>query len=223
MFNDSTIIQFINLHNITMEQLYNTTRKFSDKAVADFRLIDIAVNEKESIAYSNLLDKYKIPVYHLILKMVKNIDDAEDLTIETFSKAFRVLEKFKKEYAFSTWLFKIATNNSIDFLRKKKINTFSINTTLKKGGGNAINIDLEDVNLTPDEKVIKDQKIKLIQKFVGELPIKYGRLIELRYFKEYSYKEIAEATDTPLGTIKTQLSRAKELMYELIKNKKSQL
>ena len=92
-------------------------KQFSEKALQDFQLIDQAVNEHDEQAYAMLMERYKKPVYHMILKMVRNVDDAEDLTMEAFTKAFKNLYKFKKDYTFSTWLFRIATNNSIDFIR----------------------------------------------------------------------------------------------------------
>lgn len=198
-------------------------KHFSDKALKDFELIDQAVKGKDQSAYAELMSRYKKPVYHMILKMVRNVDDAEDLTIEAFAKAFKNLHKFKKDYTFSTWLFRIATNNSIDFIRKKKLETFSLNTTFKDDNGDTVNIDVEDQNLNPQEEAIKSQKRELIQLFVTKLPSKYQRLVKLRYFQELSYEEIAKELDAPLGTVKAQLHRARELMYDLVKNKRDHL
>jgi len=198
-------------------------KQFSDKALEDFRLIDLAVSESDEQAYAVLMERYKRPVYHMILKMVRNIDDAEDLTIEAFAKAFKNLHKFKKDYTFSTWLFRIATNNAIDFIRKKRLETMSLDTSYHDDNGDAVQIDVEDNNLNPQEEAIKTQKIELIQLFVTKLPPKYQRLVRLRYFKEYSYEEIATELNAPLGTIKAQLHRARELMYDLVKNKKDHM
>ena len=198
-------------------------KQFSDKALEDFRLIDLAVSESDEQAYAVLMERYKRPVYHMLLKMVRNIDDAEDLTIEAFAKAFKNLHKFKKDYTFSTWLFRIATNNAIDFIRKKRLETMSLDTSYHDDNGEAVQIDVEDNNLNPQEEAIKTQKIELIQLFVTKLPPKYQRLVRLRYFKEYSYEEIATELNAPLGTIKAQLHRARELMYDLVKNKKDHM
>lgn len=198
-------------------------KHFSDKALKDFELIDQAVKGKDQGAYAELMSRYKKPVYHMILKMVRNVDDAEDLTIEAFAKAFKNLHKFKKDYTFSTWLFRIATNNSIDFIRKKKLETFSLNSTFKDDNGDTVNIDVEDQNLNPQEEAIKSQKRELIQLFVTKLPSKYQRLVKLRYFQELSYEEIAKELDAPLGTVKAQLHRARELMYDIVKNKRDHL
>ncbi|WP_109831785.1 RNA polymerase sigma factor [Reichenbachiella versicolor] len=195
-------------------------KQFSDKALKDFKLIDKAVDDGNEQAFAELMERYKRPVYHMILKMIRNTDDAEDLTIEAFAKAFKNLHKFKKDYTFSTWLFRIATNNTIDFIRKKKLKTFSLNTSFTDDAGESVNIDVEDNNLNPQEEAIKAQKIELVQMFVTKLPPKYQRLVKLRYFDELSYDEIAKTLEAPLGTVKAQLHRARELMYDLVKDKK---
>lgn len=196
--------------------------RFSPKALEDFKLIDMAVDGDEK-AYAKLLNRYRRAVYHVILKMVRNVDDAEDLTIESFAKAFRSLHRFKKDFTFSTWLFRIATNNTIDFIRKRKLNTLSIENTFTDDNGDAVSIDVEDLNLNPQEETIKLQKEEIIQVFVGMLPAKYQKLVRLRYFHELSYEEIAKELEAPLGTVKAQLHRARELMYELVKNKKEHI
>ena len=198
-------------------------KQFSDKALQDFQLIDQAVNENDEQAFAMLMERYRKPVYHMILKMVRNVDDAEDLTIEAFTKAFRNLYKFKKDYTFSTWLFRIATNNSIDFIRKKKLDTMSLDTSYQDESGASMTIDVKDKNLNPQEEAIKAQKIEYIQLFVTKLPAKYQRLVRLRYFNELSYEEIARELDAPLGTVKAQLHRARELLYDLIRNKKDHI
>lgn len=198
-------------------------KHFSDKALQDFKLIDSAVEGEDQQAFASLMQRYKKPVYHMILKMVRNVDDAEDLTIEAFAKAFKNLHKFKKDFTFSTWLFRIATNNTIDFIRKKRLNTMSLNTSFNDDNGDAVTIDVQDKNLNPQEEAIKAQKIALVQMFVNKLPAKYQRLVKLRYFDELSYEEIARELEAPLGTVKAQLHRARELMYELVKGKKEHI
>ncbi|MBS1952491.1 MAG: RNA polymerase sigma factor SigW [Cytophagales bacterium] len=197
--------------------------RFSSKALEDFELVDRATGGDDK-AYAKLLQRYRRSVYHTILKMVRNVDDAEDLTIEAFSKAFRNLGRFKKDFTFSTWLFRIATNNTIDFIRKKKLNTLSINNMYTDDDGQAVSLDVQDnENLDPQEEAIRSQKVELIQVFVNMLPGKYQKLVRLRYFNELSYEEIAEELEAPLGTVKAQLHRARELLYDLVKNKKEHL
>ena len=194
-------------------------RGFSDKAIEDFDLIDKAVNDKDQQAYATLMKRYKKAVYFMILKMIRDADDAEDLTMEAFAKAFRNLHRFKKDYTFSTWLFRIATNNTIDFIRKKKLKTMSLNNTLTDDGGNSVNIDIEDDDNNPQDEYIRTQRIEMVRIFVDKLPAKYRKLVKLRYFDELSYEEIAQELDKPLGTVKAQLHRSRELLYEIAQGK----
>lgn len=188
-------------------------KKYSKKALKDFKLVEEALNGDEK-AYAKLMGNYRNAVYYTILKMVRNVDDAEDLTIEVFGKAFKNIKKFKKTYSFSTWIFRIATNHCIDFLRKKKLNTLSINVNQK----NKSSIQIETQEPNPQDLAIKAQRIRIVREFVELLPKKYKRLVKLRYFDELSYDEIAKKTESPLGTIKAQLYRAKELLYDIAKN-----
>ncbi|KEO72772.1 RNA polymerase sigma factor [Anditalea andensis] len=192
---------------------------FSDKALEDFELIDRAVVQKDQQAFATLMKRYKKAVYFMILKMIRDADDADDLTMEAFAKAFKNLHKFKKDYTFSTWLFRIATNNTIDFIRKKKLKTMSLNNTLTDDGGNSVNIDVEDDDNNPQDEFIRTQRIEMVRIFVDKLPAKYRKLVKLRYFDELSYDEIAEELDKPLGTVKAQLHRSRELLYEIAQGK----
>ncbi len=204
------------------EQEQDNERLFSTKALADFKLIDRAINGDEK-AYAELMRRYKKPVYHTLLKMVRNSDDADDLTIEAFAKAFKNLPKFKKEYTFSTWLFRIATNNCIDFIRRKKLETTSISTGYSDENGDPIDIDIRDENLNPQESAINVQKIEIVRTMVTLLPDKYQQLVQLRYFDELSYEEIAQQLNAPLGTVKAQLHRARELLYDIARAKKDMI
>lgn len=198
----------------------DVNKEFSEKAKKDFLLIELAKEKGDEKAYAELMQRYKKPVYHMILKMVRNVDDAEDLTIEAFAKAFKNLKKFNPEFTFSTWLFRIATNNCIDFIRKKKLDTFSISNSFKDDNGDSLDIDIKDSNLNPQEETIKSEKVEIIQAIVTKLPPKYQVLVKLRYFQELSYEEIAIEIDAPLGTVKAQLHRARELLYDLVKHRR---
>jgi RNA polymerase sigma-70 factor (ECF subfamily) len=197
-------------------------KQFSAKAQKDFLLVD-AAKEGDQKAFAELMQRYNKPVYHMILKMIKKPNDAEDLTIEAFAKAFKNLEKFNPQYTFSTWLFRIATNNCIDFIRKKKLDTMSIHSTYTDDNGESVSIDIKDAGLNPQEVAIKNQKIEIMRNIVTQLPPKYQILVELRYFKELSYDEISKELQAPLGTIKAQLHRARELLQELVKNKRDKI
>jgi RNA polymerase sigma-70 factor (ECF subfamily) len=184
----------------------------SDKARNDLLLVELAKNGNEK-AFSNLLNRYRDSIYFMLLKMVNNASDAEDLTIEAFGKAFRSLDSFTPDFAFSTWLFKIATNNCIDFIRKKQISPTPIDQLHDDLEHLTVNIqsDLPD----PEETLINDQKIAVLRDIVNQLKPRYRNLIELRYYKEYSYEEIATELKLPIGTVKAQLYRAKSLLFNI--------
>ena len=191
----------------------------SEKAQYDYKLVIRAVERSDQKAYAELMTRYRDSIYFMLLKMVNNKDDADDLTIEAFGKAFKRLSQYTPNYAFNTWLFKIASNNCIDFIRRKKNNTtFSIDKTYANDEGGEISVDLKSSMLDPEEKVIKKQKIKLMHEIVEKLKPRYRELIELRYFQEYSYEEIAVKLDIPIGTVKAQLFRAREFLYNIMKN-----
>jgi RNA polymerase sigma-70 factor (ECF subfamily) len=206
--------------DFSVEQNPFDSKQFSEKALQDFKLIDQAKEQGDQKAYAELMKRYKKPLYHTILKMVRNVDDAEDLTIEAFAKAFRSLHKLKKDYTFSTWLFRIATNNCIDFIRKKRLETTSISASYRDDNGEDVSMDIKDINLNPQEEAIKGQKIEIMQLIITKLPPKYQTLVNMRYFRELSYEEIADELQAPLGTVKAQLHRARELLYDLVKDKK---
>src|ERR1044071_1142052 len=114
----------------------NNNEKLTTKAVYDYKLVQAALNQGDQKAYAELLQRYRESVFYMMLKMCGNKDDAEDLTIEAFGRAFKKLEQYTPDYAFSTWLFKIASNNAIDFLRKKKQKqTLSIDTRAENTEG----------------------------------------------------------------------------------------
>jgi RNA polymerase sigma factor (sigma-70 family) len=198
-------------------------RGFSIKALEDFDLIDRAVQDKDQQAYATLMKRYKKAVYFMILKMIRDADDAEDLTMEAFAKAFKNLERFKKDYTFSTWLFRIATNNTIDFIRKKRLKTMSLNNTLSDDSGNSVTIDIEDDDNNPQDVYIRTQRIEMVRIFVDKLPAKYRKLVQLRYFDELSYEEIAQELQKPLGTVKAQLHRSRELLFEIASGKEKHI
>ncbi len=190
---------------------------FSDKAKRDFKIVERAKNGDQK-AYADLMGLYKDSIYFMLLKMVNNKRDAEDLTIEAFGKAFKNLHLYTPNFAFSTWLFKIASNSGIDFLRKQK----SIQRHISLDQAEEERISESSVNLIssnpdPEESMIKKQKSILMHTVVKKLNPLYRKLIELRYFKEYSYLEIAEELNLPLGTVKIRIHRSKELLFNTLK------
>lgn len=203
-----------------MEKLLNNN--LSDKAKYDYTLVCRALDSNDEKAYAEIMARYREPIYYMLLKMIRSEVDAEDLTIEAFGKAFKKLEQYEPTYAFSTWLYKIATNNCIDFIRKKKMKTLSLDAN-QEGEENSRNYEPISYTLTPEEEIIQNQKIIVMHKVVDQLKPRYKALIELRYFKEYSYQEIATEMKLPLGTVKAQLFRAKELLHEILKDRRNSI
>ncbi|BDS11998.1 RNA polymerase sigma factor [Aureispira anguillae] len=196
-------------------------KKLSDRALEDFELVRKAVDANNQLAYAELMERYRDSIYHTMFKMVHNHDDAEDLTIEAFGKAFRKLHTYTPNYAFSTWLFKIATNNGIDFLRKKRLKLLSIDDPLEKDGEQDFSNNLKSSALDPEERYIRQQRKLIMRTLLNKLSDKYRIMIELRFFEELSYQEIAEQLNLPIGTVKAQLFRAKELLYDVLKKSKA--
>ncbi len=190
--------------------------KLTDKAQQDFALVEAALRGEEK-AFARLLSKYKDAIYYMLLKMVNNKSDAEDLTIEAFGKAFKNLHQYSPNYAFSTWLFKIASNNCIDFLRKRKGVLISIENN-QEGSENDQPVKLKSIDPDPEQKMIRIQKAILLRRIVRRLKPRYRMLVELRYFREYSYEEIAHELKLPLGTVKAQLFRAREMLFKMIES-----
>ncbi len=195
----------------------------SSKAQYDIQLVYRAIEKHDQAAYSELLDRYKESVYYLLLKMVNNKDDAEDLTIEAFGKAFKNIAQYTPNFAFSTWLFRIATNNCIDFIRKKRAVTLSLDRTFISGDGDEMTMDVRSDSPDPEEHMIRKQKNVFMRSLVEKLKPRYRVLIELRYFQELSYEEIAERLDLPLGTVKAQLFRSREFLYNIIRNSQEKI
>lgn len=192
---------------------------FSPNAKNDFKVV-FRAKEGDQKAYAELMQRYKDSIYFMALKMVNNKDDAMDLTVETFGKAFENLDKYKPDFAFSTWLFRIATNNCIDFIRKKRLNVVSLNT-LTDQDGEERQLEVRSENLNPEETSIKKQENEKLKNIVDQLPSRYRTLIILRYFEEQSYEEIAQQLDLPLGTVKAQLFRARDLLANVMNRKKT--
>lgn len=194
----------------------------SDKAKKDLMLVEAAIKGDQS-AYAELMERYRDSIYFMMLKMVKNADDADDLTIEAFGKAFNRLKQYSPSYAFSTWLFKIASNNCIDFIRKKRIKLTSMDSGIKNDDGETMYIDARSSAKDPEQEVIHNQKIKHMRELVSQLKPRYRVLVEKRYFEELSYEEISQELDLPLGTVKAQLFRARDFLANMMENTKDSI
>jgi RNA polymerase sigma-70 factor (ECF subfamily) len=190
----------------------DVAQKLTSKGQRDYNFIQRALNDNDQQAYECLLNHYRDSVYYLMLRITKNHDDAEDLTIEAFGKAFSKLHQYTPEFGFSTWLFRIAANNAIDFKRRGRVKQVSIEGN---NLGSTANLNqMTDKEPNPEHKLILDQQIKMMHQLVAKLRPHYRRLIELRYFEDLSYEEIAQRMNLPLGTVKAQLFRAREFLSQ---------
>ncbi len=192
----------------------------SEKGQYDYKLVQRALHEQDQKAYAELMQRYREPIYFMLLKMVNNKDDADDLTIEAFGKAFKRLGQYTPQFAFSTWLFKIASNNCIDYIRKKRIRAISIDQGFMNDEGDTIEISVKDSILDPAEQLQREERIGKMRMIVDKLKPRYRKLVELRYFDEKAYEEIAEELNLPLGTVKAQLFRAREFLFQMMQNTK---
>lgn len=192
----------------------------TDKARHDAILVKKVLDSGDRRAYAELMKTYADQVYSTMLKMTGDVLDSEDLTLEAFSKAFEKLQQYTPEFAFSTWLFRIAKNNCIDHLRRKK-----------KEESNASNPDGNELDLPalsteipcqlpgPEQLLINRQETILLRKIVQGLKPSYKAIIEMHYFKELSCEEIALELNLPENTVKVRLFRARELLYNILMKK----
>ena len=188
-----------------------------DSRAEDMRLIAQALSGTQP-AYRALLKKYHNQVYNVLFRMVHQRDEVEDLTQEAFIKAFASLKNFNGEYAFSTWLLRIAQNNCIDFIRKKKLQTFSIDKPLQSKDGE-ITFELPASTYEPDRVLIANQRANAIEEAINSLPPKYRAVIVMRHSEEKDYQEIADELGVPIGTVKAHIFRAREMLNKALRKK----
>lgn len=201
--------------NYTKSKAQNPNSRLSARALEDYNLVLKAVEGSQQ-AYTMLMNRYQQSVFHTILKMLNNREDAHDLTQEAFTKAFKKLHLYTPTYAFSTWLFKIAINNCIDFIRKKKLQMLSIDEPVEQGSKQDYSNNLKSTSLDPEERYIRKQRVDVMRQLMSKLTPKYRLMLEMRFFEELTYQEIANELDIPLGTVKAQLYRAKELLNNIL-------
>jgi RNA polymerase sigma-70 factor (ECF subfamily) len=175
------------------------------------KIIEKAING-DQVAFTSLLDMYWNEVYGFMLKRTENETDSEDITIETFSKAFDKIASYNSEFQFNTWLIAIAKNVHIDMLRKKK-STLFVDMNYEKDF-QAYNV--ADTTPSAEDKLITEQNLSRLLAYIKELKPHYQEVIQLRYFQELSYQEIAEHLNEPLNNVKIKLLRAKKLLAEII-------
>lgn len=205
-----------------MEVIGHCIRRKKSYGEDDYHLVQKAVAGDQD-AYSALLGRYKRSVFQLMLQRVKNPAEAEDMTMEAFEKAFLNLSSYAPTHAFSTWLFRIAINNCIDNNRKKRLPVLWLEGISKVAGfdSEALKHNFTET-LTPEDLLIRQQRTTMVRSLLSRLSVRQRRLIEMRYYEELSYEEIAQQLDLPLGTVKTGLFRARERMQKLLRTPPAQ-
>ena len=192
------------------------TNNLTEKGKRDLKLINRALETGDPTAYNELMKLYRDPLYFMLYEKVGDQELAKDLTIESLGKAFKKLHLYVPNYVFSTWLFTVARNHCIDYLRKNKLPTVSIDKMMLDEDGKRTNFDLISDILNPEQEMEKKQRIAILRQIVDQLKPKYRALVKLRYFKEMTYVEIATTLDIPIGTVKAQLHRSREQLFKIM-------
>lgn len=174
----------------------------------------LAGNQK---AYALLVERHRQSLYHVINRIVRNSDVASDLVQETFMKAFASLATYRSEYRFSTWLYKIAANASIDHLRKKRIQALSLDRPFETGDGQ-VELEVPDYSYHPERDLERKEQTVTIEDAIASLPPKYREVIIYRHQDDKSYEEIADLLHIPVGTVKARIFRARELLKKKLRN-----
>ena len=189
----------------------------SESSLEDDQFI-IDAKKGDQRAYKKIMEKYEKPLFFHVYKMIKDQNQVEDIVQEAFMKAFKNLESYDTSYAFSTWLYRITTNHTIDYLRKKKLKTTSIHNPIKTKDGE-MEIEISGESKT-DRQIIRKERKQIINNAIKNLPDKYRVVIEMRHLQELSYQEISDELDLPLGTVKAHIFRAREMLYKALIDKK---
>ena len=192
------------------------SNKLTAKGERDLKLIRRALENGDTTAYNELLKLYRDPLYFMLYEKVNDKELAKDLTIESLGKAFNKLHLYTPIYTFSTWLFTVARNHCIDYLRKNKLSTISIDKIILNSDGKASSLDLKSSDLNPEQKLEKKQRIAMLRQVVDSLKPNYRTLVKLRYFKEMTYDEISNELKLPIGTVKAQLHRSREQLFKIM-------
>jgi RNA polymerase sigma factor (sigma-70 family) len=167
-------------------------------------------------AFDGLMQRYRHGIYVMIYQMIKNREETEDLVQETFMKAFNALRYYDNHFAFSTWLYKIAYNNCIDAVRKRKLRTMPLDRPIRHSDGESLQ-DIRDDSTSPEGEYLFSEKRRTIQEAVDGLPEIYREVIRLRHQEERSYEEISGLLGLPIGTVKARIFRAREVLKKKLR------
>lgn len=176
----------------------------------------------DEAAFARLVGKYRGPLTRHVGQMMRSEADVEDLVQEAFVKAFGALDRYSPEYAFSTWLYRIATNHAIDHIRRRRLKTVSIDQPIQ-GRDGEFQAEIPDSTYRPDRAIVEDQRGVILRDAIDALPEKYHRVIVMRHRDDMAYEEIADALGLPLGTVKAHIFRARALLNKALKSRRGDL
>lgn len=192
----------------------------TERAQRDYMLVLAARDRDDQHAYADLMHHYREPIYLLFLRMTHDPVAADDLTMETFGKAFSQLTTYSPQNTFATWLFSIASNRGIDFIRRKHMDTVSLSSvSVRMSDEDTLEYPVPSNDPNPEEAMIGRQTSVALSEMVEQLPERYRRIVKLRYYEELSYDEISTRLAIPLGTVKIHLRRARQLLAETMKDR----
>jgi RNA polymerase sigma-70 factor (ECF subfamily) len=192
-----------------------TGTPFSAKAQRDFALVARILSHRDEQACTQLVQAYQQPIYQLVARLVPQRDIAEDLTLEVFMRAFRYLPSFRPVFAFSTWLYRLAINHCRAFLQRRRLHEVSLYAA-PRGEDEFYLAALSTGEPTPHETLAQVQRNEQLHRIVEGLPAKYRVLLQLHYFEELSYEEIAVREHLPLGTVKAHLNRGRQQLKQAL-------
>ncbi|MDP4199239.1 MAG: sigma-70 family RNA polymerase sigma factor [Bacteroidota bacterium] len=196
----------------------------AQKQAEDKQLV-VRARGGDQLAFNELIKRHKHGVERLIRPMVRSApsDEVEDLVQEALTKAMLHLTSYSEEYAFSTWLYRIATNHAIDYLRRRKLNAFSISAPPSMPGSRhedeAREFEISDSSWVPDDVMLAGERTALIEEAIEQLPENYKRIIRLRHNEDMEYEEIARVLHLPMGTVKVHLHRARAALAKMLEGK----
>lgn len=185
----------------------------------DYEVVCAARDNGSREAFAELMSTYREPLYLLLLRMTHNTTAADDLTMETFGKAFHQLQHYAPTGTFSSWLYTIGINTYIDHLRRNKIETIPLSQTSRDDGHGPIEYQIPSSQPDPEEAMIRLERDEALAAIIAQMKEPYRQIIQLRYYDDLSYEEIAQRIGVPIGTVKIRLSRAKAIISAIVKRK----
>ncbi len=199
---------------LTIGIFFKQNEKTYPDGLAEDTLLALKAADGNDAAFETLVRKYERLVSTCVYSVVGNTEDTMDVSQETFLKAYKSLSSFKGDSEFSTWLYRIAKNTALDFIRKKKHPSVSIDSSGEENEG--FDIPDENISSSPEKKALQNEKIQKLREAIDKLSDEHREIIILRDINDYSYDEISRILGLEEGTVKSRLSRARENLRKIL-------